>query len=457
MSRNVIKRAYTLNYAPFGIKHRVYINNAQNALFNVAEGAIRAGKTIDNCLIACMYLETCEDKIHLASGSTLPNAKLNIGDCNGFGLEHLFRGRCRWGKYKENHALYIQTLTGEKVVIFVGGGKADSYKKILGNSYGLWIATEINEHFDSDDSRISFIKVALGRQIASKNPKIIWDLNPCNPKHPIYRDYIDKFMGVSQDNNLNPDDYLGDKYYKGGYQYMKFTLNDNLSIDEERRKAISNNYVIGSVWYNRDILGQRVVAQGLIYEYLIDNLEKYMIEKEVVKELIKYKRDIYIDVGLDFGGNKSFHALTATLYVENTFFVLKSIKIKAKDTSIEYLINQLDLFCKEIVSDYGFIDGIYCDHMNLVVNSINQQTNYPAYLVNKLEIKERIYYENTLINQERIYFVKNHCDDLLDGLSTAIYDEKQAQMGNDVRKDTDSTENDCIDSWEYSFMRRIGL
>ena len=52
------------------------------------------------------------------------------------------------------------TLTGEKIVIFAGGGKADSYKKILGNSYGLWIATEINEHYDSDDSRTSFIKVA---------------------------------------------------------------------------------------------------------------------------------------------------------------------------------------------------------------------------------------------------------------------------------------------------------
>ena len=41
------------------------------------------------------------------------------------------------------------------------------YKRILGNSYGLWIATEINEHYDSDDSRESFIKVAMGRQAAA--------------------------------------------------------------------------------------------------------------------------------------------------------------------------------------------------------------------------------------------------------------------------------------------------
>lgn len=41
------------------------------------------------------------------------------------------------GKYKDNEALYINTQTGEKVVIFAGGGQADSYKRILGNSYRI--------------------------------------------------------------------------------------------------------------------------------------------------------------------------------------------------------------------------------------------------------------------------------------------------------------------------------
>lgn len=216
---------------------------------NVAEGAIRSGKTIDHCIIAQMYLETCTDKIHLASGSTIANAKLNIGDCNGFGLEYLFRGRCRWGKYKDNEALYINTQTGEKIVIFAGGGKADSYKKILGNSYGLWIATEINEHYDSDDSRSSFIKVAFGRQVAANRPLVLWDLNPCNPNNRIYRNYIDKYL----------TDYIG------GYQYQHFTLRDNLSITPERRAEIESQYEKDSIWYRRDIKGERCVAEGLVF------------------------------------------------------------------------------------------------------------------------------------------------------------------------------------------------
>ena len=242
------KKTQTIDWKPFSKKHKDYIKGAIRNKMSVAEGAIRSGKTIDHCIIAAMYLETCPDKIHLASGSSIGNAKLNIGVCNGFGLESLFRGRCKWGKFKDNEALFISTQTGEKVVIFAGGGKADSYKKILGNSYGLWIATEINEHYDSEDSRTSFIKVAFGRQVAAIKPMVLWDLNPCNPSHSIYN-YIDGYKTS----------------FVGGYQYAHFTLRDNLSITPERRAEIESQYEAGSIWYRRDILGERCIAEGLVY------------------------------------------------------------------------------------------------------------------------------------------------------------------------------------------------
>jgi len=252
----------TIPWADFSDKHKYYIHNAQNNRICVAEGAIRSGKTIDHCIIAAAHLELCRDKIHLASGSTIGNAKLNIGVCNGFGLEALFRGRCKWGKYRDNEALFLYTQTGEKVVVFAGGGKADSYKRILGNSYGLWIATEINEHYDSDDSRESFIKVAFGRQAAALDPLVLWDLNPCNPNHRIYKDYIDHYA----ETNLP------------GYLYEHFTIDDNLSISDERREEIKAQYDPNSVWYRRDIMGERCVAEGLVYpmfneaDYIVDEI-----------------------------------------------------------------------------------------------------------------------------------------------------------------------------------------
>lgn len=242
-------KTQTIPWQPFSKKHKDYIANALRNKMNVAEGAIRSGKTIDHCIIAAQYLEICPDKIHLASGSSIGNAKLNIGACNGFGLENLFRGRCKWGKYKDNEALYIKTQTGEKIVIFAGGAKSDSYKRILGNSYGMWIATEINEHYDCEDSRSSFIKVAFGRQVAAIRPLVLWDLNPCNPNHSIYTQYIDNYL----------------EGYIGGYQYQHFTIADNLSITPQRKAEIESQYIKGSIWYRRDILGERCIAEGLVY------------------------------------------------------------------------------------------------------------------------------------------------------------------------------------------------
>lgn len=245
-----MSQTQTIKWKPFSKKHTDYILGTMKNRFNVAEGAIRSGKTIDNCISAQIYLENCADVFHLASGSTIANAKLNIGVCNGYGLEALFRGRCKWGKYKDNEALFVDTKTGEKIIIFVGGAKADSYKKILGNSYGLWIATEINEHYDCKSSRESFIKVALGRQVAAESPLVLWDLNPCNPSHPIYTDYIDKFK---------------EEGLVGGYQYKHFTIADNRSITPERRAEIESQYTKGSVWFRRDILGERCKAEGLCF------------------------------------------------------------------------------------------------------------------------------------------------------------------------------------------------
>ena len=231
----------------FGQKHREYISRAVRATISVAEGAVRAGKTVDN-VAAFAYLidRGTPDRIHLATGSTAANAKLNIGDCNGMGLEYIFRGRCRWTKYKGNEALAIRSHGREYVVIFAGGAKADSFKKIRGNSYGMWIATEINLHHQDT------IKEAFNRQLAAKVRRMFWDLNPSAPGAWIYEDYIERFR----------------EQFGRRYNYEHFTIRDNATISEQRFAEIEaqyRQYGVTSAWYRRDILGERCIAEGLIY------------------------------------------------------------------------------------------------------------------------------------------------------------------------------------------------
>ena len=69
----MLTRTQTINWQPLSDKHKAYIRKALSCKMSVAEGSIRSGKTIDNCIIAAAYLERCKDKIHLASGSTIYN------------------------------------------------------------------------------------------------------------------------------------------------------------------------------------------------------------------------------------------------------------------------------------------------------------------------------------------------------------------------------------------------
>lgn len=423
-----MRAVQTIPWADFSEKHKRYIHNALYNKMNVAEGAIRSGKTIDHCIIAAAYLEKCRDKIHLASGSTIGNAKLNIGVCNGFGLEALFRGRCKWGKYRDNEALFIYTQTGEKVVVFAGGGKADSYKRILGNSYGLWIATEINEHYDSDDSRTSFIKVAFGRQAAALDPLVLWDLNPCGPHHRIYSDYIDAYK----------------QGYVGGYQYQHFTIDDNLSISEQRKEEIKSQYNPASVWYRRDILGERCTAEGLIYPLFADNPQRY----EVTRDALPAFR--YITVGVDFGGNKSAYAFVAAGLTEDwDVCALRSLRIPAKGVGVEQMIARFVRFCEGIEQDYGAVDFVYPDNAEqAIINSMDAQTRWRIIGSVKGEIIDRIRTMDTLLSTDRFKYVAGECDSLKSALCDAVWDDKKLE---DVRLDDGTSDIDTLDAWEYSF------
>lgn len=435
----------TIPWGKFSDKHKNYIKTALNYKQSVAEGAVRSGKTIDHCIIFSMYLETCEDKIHLASGSSLPNAKLNIGDCNGFGLEHIFRGRCRWGKYKSNEALFVQTKTGEKIVIFTGGGKSDSYKSILGNSYGGWIATEINEHYDCDDSRTSFIKVAMARQIASVHPFTLWDLNPSNPNADIYKNYIDKFMGLDW------------------YRYEHFNIFDNATMSQERIEEIKNKYDMNSVWYKRDILGERMVAEGLVFPYFANDCKPYLFKYQHLKEKMKEKgkRFSHLIIGVDFGDNGSKYSWHLTGFTNDWDYMWaldEGDMEKSNSIDATKFCKAFVRFYKRCIECYGYVEWIFPDSAsNTLINTLRAYF-YAEGLdgsiiapVKKNELTDRPITVDSLLVTGRLK-IEEHCKNLINALSELVWDEKK-----DIPKDENVNNiNDDWDSFCYTFITHSG-
>lgn len=435
----------------FGNKHIEYIRKCASNTYNIAEGAVRAGKTVDNVYAFAHELETCPDKFHLATGSTSANAKLNIGDANGFGLEAIFRGQCHWGKCKGNDCLIIcgpKTKFKQKIVIFAGAALASSFKKIRGNSYGMWIATEVNLHHDNT------IKEAFNRTLASKRRKFFWDLNPDHPKARIYTEYIDRYIQSAKEGKL-----------LGGVNYEHFTIFDNSNISEERRKAIISQYEEGSIWYLRDIRGHRCVAEGLVYGSLAaENTTADITKKYHLIQTSKLKQDnisfIEINIGVDFGGTGSGHAFVATGITEgyDKLIALRSERYKDTDIDPDKLSALVVKFVKRVMDTFGFISAVYCDSAEQVLIRGIKKAMLRAglsdlYIKNALKapINDRIFALTSLSAQSRFYYTED-CETLMEALGTAIWNPKTIKK---ERLDDGTTDIDSLDAFEYTFEKRI--
>lgn len=448
-SKTVKKKTIEFNFSE---KHKEYIRKCHECSYNVAEGAVRAGKTVDNIFAFAHELKTAPDRIHLATGSTVGNAKLNIGDCNGLGLEWIFRGQCHWGKYKDNEALFVKgpsTRWQQKIVIFAGGGKEDSYKKIRGNSYGMWIATEINLHHDKT------IKEAFNRQLAAKRLKVFWDLNPDNPRAAIYSEYIDRYQKQQE---------AGE--FPGGYNYMHCTIYDNINITPERLHEIESRYDINSIWYLRDIKGMRVVATGLIYRRFADAISTGSSTFEIQGKPTDLME---INLGIDFGGSGSGHSFTATAITRSyhNVVVLASEWIRCKDESgnqIEIDPQMLgDMFCnfvQKVLGQYGYITTVYADSAEqTLIAGIRSSLRHNGLgwirVENALKapINDRINAVLILMAQGRFWYVEGECNSLVNALCTAVWDPKE--LTKNVRLDDCTSDIDSLDSFEYTLERRI--
>ena len=424
-----IKRSKTLLYN-WSDKHKEYMRKTQSCSMNIAEGSIRSGKTTDNIFCFAHDLKKSKDKLHLATASTQPTAKIIIGDCDGYGLEHIFRGQCRWGKYKGNECLRIcgkDTDYKEKIVLFCGGAKADSYKKFRGMSIGLWIATEINLH------HAETIREAQRRQINADIKRFYWDLNPESPHAEIYRQFIDVYEKKAKSGNL-----------KGGFNLITFNIYDNINLSKENLEAEISKYEVGSVWYKRDILGQRCTAEGIIFPEFASNPERWIIDKKNVPEKFRY-----VEVGFDIGGNGSAYAMTCTGQgYDGIQYRLKAEKRQAEEMTMEDIETFVNEFCEEVEQEYGVeIEMINCDHIAVIVNTINDNTRYRAGLCFKPPLEDRVFLYSKLLATDRLKFVDGMCDDLIDEMQNLVFDEKSDRP---IPLDDGTMQIDTYDSACYS-------
>lgn len=100
----------------------------------------------------------------------------------------------------------------------------------------------------------SFVEQALGRAISYESPKYWFNCNPDSPEHWFYKEWIKK--------------------EKPGVKHIHFLLNDNPIMTEKMIAETEGMY--SGVFYNRYILGEWCVAEGLVYQ--IFDEEKHVVD-----------------------------------------------------------------------------------------------------------------------------------------------------------------------------------
>ena len=311
----------------------------------------------------------------------------------------------------------IATIFGEKVYC-IGADNVGMVRKFRGARIKyLYIdeVVDINEEvFELLKSRLSF-EYSVGEGSG----------NPQSRTH-----YIKKFL------ESDVDVYV-----------QHYTLFDNPFLPKKVVEEMCKEYR-GTVYYNRYILGQWCNAEGLIFQQIAND------DKRFITTTIQYNS--IISIGIDWGGNKSKHSITATKISRDFKSVqVKTSTMKATGTNTKQVFRWIINFIKEIQDKYGTVSFIFADSAEQVLNnSLNGElrSNKINLIVQdslKIEIKNRIELWNRLLNLDRLSFVEKQCNTLIEALQTALYDEK----AKDDRwiDDGETSDIDSLDSFNYSF------
>ena len=284
----------------------------------------------------------------------------------------------------------------------------------------------------------SFFAMLLGR-LSVSGAVLIATTNPDHPKHYVKTDIIDN-----------------ENIKKNVWQFL---LDDNIFLDEEYKKSLIAEYMsMSPVYYKRFVLGEFVNAEGLCFPKFAENPSKWIVPYSKQQRADgKYTALIdgqalnvkWCEVGFDIGGNGSAYALTCSAELESgEIVVLKSEKRQAEDMAMEQVQDFVKEFVTAVQVKYGITPNyINCDHVDVIINTLNDHTPYRAGKTYKPPLEDRVFTYSCLFATDMIKFVEGECDDLIDELQSLVYDSKQERA---IPLDDGSMQIDTYDSLTYS-------
>lgn len=218
----------SFNWGRFSRKQLDVIANS-TARMNILDGSVRSGKTIASLVAWIMFVSEASPGELLMVGKTERTLKRNILDV----LEQMVGPRY----FKYNLGSGEATLFGRRIYL-VGANDMRSEGKIRGLTLAGAYGDEITLWPES------FFTMLLSR-LSVPGARFIGTTNPDSPYHWLMRNYLRRA------NELD-------------LKSWHFSLEDNPNLDPKYVEALKREYT--GLWYKRYILGQWVLAEGIVYD-----------------------------------------------------------------------------------------------------------------------------------------------------------------------------------------------
>lgn len=391
-------------------KQADYINNA-NHRWNGKVGATQCGKTyVDTLFVIPDRIRERKGKkgLNFIVGVSKETIQRNVIEP----LQEIFTNKVVTDISSDNTC----RILGEKVYC-IGADNIGRVRKFRGPRVKYLY---IDEAYDINKEVFELLKSRLSFEYSCCD----FAGNPQDPNH-----WFEKFI------NSDIDIFL-----------QRYTIFDNPFLPKTYVEQLCKEYK-GTVYYNRYILGQACNAEGIIFKPIANNEARY-ITKEVI--------DGMIILGIDWGGNGSFHSITATKIARDysRIQVLSSDKLKATGTDTKVLFSWINDFIQDIIDNFGYPQGIFCDSAEQVLNnSLRSELKFNIPVINsvKTEIKDRIEAIIRLLNSDRISFIENKTKTCVAALQGALYDEKAKKE--QWVDDGETSDIDSLDSFVYSWEK----
>lgn len=404
-------------------REKVLRSIANLGYLTVWEGAVRSSKTVFALCAFAFYVTRSPERNFLLSGRTVGTIERNC-IMDDFGLLNLIPGS-KYRKVGESRAVVFDTELGRKVIYVVGAADIRAYMAIRGNSYGGWLADEINMH-DPE-----FVIEALKRTAVSTDRKHLWTLNPDNPQHWIYTDYLDRYDALTE----------AERAELGGYHWWHFTPEDNPAMSPTMLKSLKMQFPQGYL-YDRYILGLRCIAEGLVYPRDISDL----FEDFDPMETIDGKRTIDIRYcAMDFGQDHPTVMIWGGPYMGNKedWRIVKEYYDKGSDRTTADYYRDFMKSCQDLQVDPSKITiAIDPAAKALRTEFLNRRLNV---IRAKNDVLPGIAYLRGLMYSRRIRFHDSMRHSRTE-FSSYSWDPKASERGEDKPI---KVNDDCMDTLRY--------